>query len=87
MQGFLWVGRPDAHIGRRGDDKGVLVADVGRVLGRRDEEVVLTWIATDAHVGHVAVTGVRLAIVLNPQTEHAGIGGLDRGTHQIAENF
>ena len=87
MQRFRGVCGTNAHVGRRGDDKGVLVADVGRVLGRCDEEVVLTWIATDAHVGHVGVAGVRLAIVLNPQTEHAGIGGLDRGTHQIAENF
>ena len=87
MKGLGGIRRSDAYIGRTGDDKGVLVADVGRVLGRRDEEVVLTWIATDAHVGHVGVIGVCLAIVLNPQTEHAGIGGLDRGTHQIAENF
>ena len=57
MKGLLGVRGPDADVGRLGDDKGVLVADVGRILGRRDEEVVVRGVL-DAHVGHVGIGGI-----------------------------
>jgi len=55
VKGLLGVRGPDADVGGRRNDKGVLVADVGRVLGRRDEEVILVGLSADAHVGHIAV--------------------------------
>jgi len=57
VKGLLGVRGPDADVGRLGDDKGVLVADVGRILGRRDEEVVVRGVL-DAHVGHVGIGGI-----------------------------
>ena len=72
LKGRLGVRGPDADVGRLGNDEGVLVSDVGRVLGRRDEEVVARAILY-AHVGHVRIGHVRLALRLNPQPQLSGI--------------
>ena len=69
---------PDADVGRLGDDKGALVADVGRVLGRRDEKVVVRGVL-DAHVGHVGVVRACLCGRLNPNLswrESVGAGDI-----------
>ena len=57
MKGLLGVRGPYADVGCLGDDKGVLVADVGGVLGRRNEEVVVRGVLY-AHVGHVGIGGI-----------------------------
>ena len=49
--------RPDAHVGGRRNDEGVLYADGGRILGRRDEEVIVRGVLY-AHVGHVGIGGI-----------------------------
>ena len=57
MKGLLGVRGPYTDVGRLGDDEGVLVADVGRVLGCRDEEVIVLRVLY-AHVGHVGIGGI-----------------------------
>ena len=57
MKGLLGVRGPDADVGGRRNDKGVLVADGGGVLGCRDEEVVVRGVLY-AHVGHVGIGGI-----------------------------
>jgi len=57
VKGLLGVRGPYADVGCLGDDKGVLVADVGGVLGRRNEEVVVRGVLY-AHVGHVGIGGI-----------------------------
>ena len=58
MKGLGGIRRSDADVGCLGDDKGAPVADVGGLLGRRDEEVVVCLARLDAHVGHVGIRGV-----------------------------
>jgi len=67
LKGGNGVRGPDAHVGGRGDDKGVLVADVGRILWRRDEEVVGPVRPLDTHVRHVRVGHVGFPVWLNPE--------------------
>ena len=86
VKGLLWVGRPDADVGRLGDDEGVLVAYGGRILGRRDEEVVVRGVL-DAHVGHIGVVRARHCTWLNPQPDLSGVGRRRRHPGNVTENL
>ena len=86
VKGLLWVGRPDADVGRLGDDEGVLVAYGGRILGRRDEEVVVRGIL-NAHVGHIGIVRARLCTWLNPQPQLARVGRRRRHPGNVTENL
>jgi len=77
---------PDADLGGLGNDKGVLVADVGRILGRRDEKVVVRGVL-NAHVGHVGVVWTCLGGRLNPQPDLAGVGRWRHHPRNVAENL
>jgi len=86
VKGLLGVRGPDADVGRLGDDEGVLVSDVGRVLGRRDEEVVVRGVL-DAHVGHIGVVRARHCTWLNPQPDLSGVGRRRRHPGNVTENL
>ena len=86
VKGLLGVRGPDADVGRLGDDEGVLVSDGGRVLGRRDEEVVVRGVL-DAHVGHIGIVRARLCTWLNPQPDLSGVGRRRRHPGNVTENL